>query len=160
MGDGLHLKQLLKDKGTNVRRIAKETGISPTTLYSIIQNDSNIRFEYAVQLANVLDVDVNEICLSSPLSNQMLPIDTILDTSSSINDTLNDNRLKMYIKESLYPLISLLGTDHMADFDRLIRTFYQLDDETRKEIVETVQFKLNYHKDSDREEKIEQIKEW
>ena len=47
MGDGSKLKEYLDVKGTNVRRIAKATGISATTLYSIIQKDSNIRFDYA-----------------------------------------------------------------------------------------------------------------
>lgn len=37
MGDGKKLKEYLDEKGTNVRRIAKETGISATTLYTIIQ---------------------------------------------------------------------------------------------------------------------------
>ena len=43
MGDGKNLKKYLDEKGTNVRKIAKATGISATTLYSIIQKDSNIR---------------------------------------------------------------------------------------------------------------------
>ena len=46
MGDGKKLKQYIDEKGTNVRKIAKATGISPTTLYTIIQKDSNIRFDF------------------------------------------------------------------------------------------------------------------
>ena len=68
MGDGKKLKEYLDEKGTNVRRIAKETGISATTLYTIIQKDSNIRFDFALRLANALDIDVNEICSASPFS--------------------------------------------------------------------------------------------
>ena len=34
MGDGKNLKKYLDEKGTNVRKIAKATGISATTLYS------------------------------------------------------------------------------------------------------------------------------
>ena len=33
MGDGKKLKEILDSKGTNVRQIAKATGISATTLY-------------------------------------------------------------------------------------------------------------------------------
>ena len=62
MGDGKKLKEILDSKGTNVRQIAKATGISATTLYSIIQKDSNIRFDFALRLANELEIDVNEIC--------------------------------------------------------------------------------------------------
>ena len=41
--------------------------------------------------------------------------------------------------------------------DFLLTSFYQLDDEARKEIVETLRFKLQYHKDPER---AEQIKGW
>lgn len=58
MGDGKKLKEYVKSKGTNVRRIAKATGIPATTLYSIIQKDSNIRIEYALPLASALGVDI------------------------------------------------------------------------------------------------------
>ena len=68
MGDGKKLKEILDSKGTNVRQIAKATGISATTLYSIIQKDSNIRFDFALRLANELEIDVNEICSASPFS--------------------------------------------------------------------------------------------
>ena len=61
MGDGKKLKEILDSKNTNVRQIAKATGISATTLYSIIQKDSNIRFDFALRLANELEIDVNEI---------------------------------------------------------------------------------------------------
>lgn len=72
MGDGKKLKAILDSKGTNVRKIAKATGISATTLYSIIQKDSNIRFDFALRLANELEIDVNEICSASPFSGRLL----------------------------------------------------------------------------------------
>ena len=71
MGDGKNLKKYLDEKGTNVRKIAKATGISATTLYSIIQKDSNIRFDFALRLANELQIDVNEICSASPFLAQL-----------------------------------------------------------------------------------------
>lgn len=42
----------------------------------------------------------------------------------------------------------------------LLTSFYQLDDEARKEVVETIQFKLQYHRDPERAEQIKQIKGW
>lgn len=66
MGDGKKLKEYIDKNGTNVRKIAKETGISATTLYTIIQRDSNIRLDFALRLANALDIEVNEICSGSP----------------------------------------------------------------------------------------------
>ena len=45
----------------------------------------------------------------------------------------------------------------MPDEDNLLTSFYQLDDEALKKIVETIQFKLQYHSDP---EQAEQIKGW
>ena len=122
MGDGKKLKEYLDEKGTNVRRIAKETGISATTLYTIIQKDSNI--------------------------------------PDGLNGALDASRVKTYLKNSLYPLMYLFGKNSMPDVDNLLTSFYQLDDEARKEVVETIQFKLQYHRDKDRAEQIKQIKGW
>lgn len=61
------------------------------------------------------------------------------------------------IKNSMYPLMYLYGKNYMPDVDNLLTSFYQLDDESRKEIVETIQFKLQYHRDPER---AEQIKVW
>ena len=41
MGDGKKLKEYLDEKGTNVRRIAKETGISATDRKSTRLNSSH-----------------------------------------------------------------------------------------------------------------------
>ena len=126
MGDGKKLKEHIDNKGTNVRKIAKETGISATTLYTIIQKDTNIRFDFALRLANALD----------------------------------SSRIKTYLKYSLYPLMHLFGKNSMPDVDNLLTSFYQLDDEARKEVVETIQFKLQYHRDAERAEQVKQIKGW
>ncbi len=149
MGDGKKLKEILDSKNTNVRQIAKATGISATTLYSIIQKDSNIRFDFALRLANELEIDVNEICAASPFSGAI--------TEEEIYPTLPDG---LNLKNSLYPLMYLFGKNSMPDVDNLLTSFYQLDDEARKEVVETIQFKLQYHKDKERAEQVKQIKGW
>lgn len=160
MGDGKKLKEFINSKGTNVRKVAKETGISATTLYTIIQKDTNIRFDFALRLANALDIDVNEICSTSPFSGKMMPLETLPDFPSSINEALDSSRIKTYLKNSLYPLMALFGKNSMPDVDNLLTSFYQLDDEARQEIVETIQFKLKYHKDPERAENVKQIKRW
>ena len=144
----------------NVRKVAKETGISATTLYTIIQKDTNIRFDFALRLANALDIDVNEICSTSPFSGKMMPLETLPDFPSGINEALDSSRIKTYLKNSLYPLMALFGKNSMPDVDNLLTSFYQLDDEARQEIVETIQFKLKYHKDPERAENVKQIKRW
>ena len=59
---------------------------------------------------------------------------------------------KKYLKNSLYPLMYLFRKNSMPDVNNLLTSFYQLDDEARKEVVETIQFKLQYHKDKERAE--------
>ncbi len=60
----------------------------------------------------------------------------------------------------MYPLIYPFGKMSMPDLDNLLTSFYQLNDEARKEVVETIQFKLQYHRDPKRAEQIKQIKGW
>ena len=160
MGDGKKLKAILDSKDTNVRKIAKATGISATTLYSIIQKDSNIRFDFALRLANELEIDVNEICSASPFFLSFTEEEIYPTLPDGLHGTLDGSRVKTYLKNSLYPLMYLFGKNSMPDVDNLLTSFYQLDDEARQEIVHTIQFKLQYHKDPQRAEQVKQIKGW
>ena len=160
MGDGKNLKKYLDEKGTNVRKIAKATGISATTLYSIIQKDSNIRFDFALRLANELQIDVNEICSASPFSDTIKEEEIYPTLPDGLNVALDASRVKTYLKNSMYPLMYLFGKNSMPDVDNLLTSFYQLDDESRQEVVETIRLKLQYHRDPERAEQIKQIKGW
>ena len=160
MGDGKNLKKYLDEKGTNVRKIAKATGISATTLYSIIQKDSNIRFDFALRLANELQIDVNEICSASPFSDTIKEEEIYPTLPDGLNGVLDASRVKTYLKNSMYPLMYLFGKNSMPDVDNLLTSFYQLDDEARQEVVETIRLKLQYHRDPKRAEQIKQIKGW
>ncbi len=151
MGDGKNLKKYLDEKGTNVRKIAKATGISATTLYSIIQKDSNIRFDFALRLANELQIDVNEICSASPFSGTIKEEEIYPTLPDGLNGALDASRVKTYLKNSMYPLMYLFGKNSMPDVDNLLTSFYQLDDESRQEVVETIRLKLQYHRDPERD---------
>ena len=67
MGDGKKLKDILDEQKKSVRWLAKVTTISPTTLYSIIQKDTSIRFDFALRISNALNVEVSDICSDSAL---------------------------------------------------------------------------------------------
>lgn len=160
MGDGVNLKKILNEKGMNVRTLARKTGISPTTLYSLIQRDSNLRFDYALRIANELEIDVKEICEASPFSGALKESEIYPTIPNDVYGLLDENRVKGYLKSSMFPLMLLFGKNHMPDVDNLLTSFYQLDDEARKEVVESIRFKLQYHKDPKRAEDIKQIKGW
>ena len=160
MGDGQKLKQLIEQRNTNVRQVAKATGISATTLYTIIQKDSNIRLDFALKLANELETDVNEICSLVPFSGELKEDEIYPELPSNLKGALDSSRVKQYLKYSLFPLLHLYGKDSMPDLDKLLISFYQLDDEARREIMDTVQLKLQYHKDKNRAKDVNKIKGW
>ena len=159
MGDGLKLKKYLEEKGTNVRQIAKQTGISPTTLYSIIQKDSNLRFDWALRIANILEIEVDEICEANPFSGK-ISVEEIYPTLGEFNGILDASRVRGYLKSSILPLMHMYGPNGMPDVDNLLTSFYQLNDEARNEIVEMIKVKLKYQRDPQRAEDIKSIKGW
>ena len=113
-----------------------------------------------MRLANELEIDVNEICSAMPFSGEIKEEEIYPTLPDGLKGSLDASRVKTYIKYSLYPLMHLYGKNSMPDVDNLLTSFYQLDDESRKEIVETIKFKLQYHKDPERAEQIKQIKGW
>ena len=105
MGDGQNLKKILDERKMSVRAIAKKTKISPTTLYSLIQRDTNLRFDYALRIANELDIDVNDICEASPFSGALKEDEIYPTIPNDIYGLLDENRVKGYLKNSMFPLI-------------------------------------------------------
>ena len=103
---------------------------------------------------------MNEICSASPFSGAITEEEIYPTLPSGLNGALDSSRVKTYLKNSLYPLMHLFGKNSMPDVDNLLTAFYQLDDEARKEVVETIQFKLQYHRDPERAEQVKQIKGW
>ena len=159
MGDGKRLKEIVDEKNTNIRKLAKASGINASTLYAIVQKDSNIRFDYALRLANELEIDVNEICSASPFSGAITE-DEIYPTFKDTKGLLDTSRVRTYLKGSLFPLMELYGKNAMPDVDNLLTSFYQLDDEARQEVIETIKLKLQYHKDPERAKEVKNIKGW
>ena len=62
MGYGQNLKNILDEKGMTVKELAKKVGIAPTTLYSIIQRDTAVRFDTALKISHILNIPINSIC--------------------------------------------------------------------------------------------------
>lgn len=139
MGDGKKLKECLKNKGTNVRRIAKAAGIPATTLYSVIRKDTSIRLDYALRLARELEIDVHEICSTG------LDFKALFGIDDKWEQNLDSSTVKSYVINSFYPLLCLFGEDSIPDVHKLLTSFYQLDDEARAEIVAMIRVKLKYY---------------
>lgn len=101
IGDGKKLKEILDSKCTNIRQIAKATRISATTLYSIIQKNSNIRFNFALRLANELEINMNDPWYETNAYSSSATLQSKMNTISSAYSELSKSRseyVQFYMK--------------------------------------------------------------
>lgn len=101
VGDGKKLKEILDSKCTNVRQIAKATRISATTLYSIIQKNSNIRFDFALRLAKKLEINMNDPWYETNAYSSSATLQSKMNTISSAYSELSKSRseyVQFYMK--------------------------------------------------------------
>lgn len=101
IGDGKKLKEILDSKCTNVRQVAKATRISATTLYSIIQKNSNIRFDFALRLANELEINMNDPWYETNAYSSSATLQSKMNTISSAYSELSKSRseyVQFYMK--------------------------------------------------------------
>lgn len=157
MGDGRRLKEILDEKNMSVRSVAKQAGISPTTLYTIVQNDTAIRFDFALRIANVLDIETSEICSKMPYE-QNTGEEVLPKLPSGLDDMMDGNRIKRYLNNSLYPLMNYFGKDNLPMVDQHLTNYYMLNDEGRKEVDQFIESLLKIKKDSERAKDVKNIK--
>ena len=163
MGDGKNLKKILDEQEKSVRWLAKETTISPTTLYSIIQKDTAIRFDFALRIANVLNVEVSDICSDSALKAENWSDESKIilpELPHGFDKVLDGNRIKTYLKNSLYPLMELFGKQSMPKLDEHLTNYYQLTDEGRRDVDSSIEAQLQIKKDSKRAADVKKITRW
>ncbi|MBQ3933324.1 MAG: helix-turn-helix transcriptional regulator [Lachnospiraceae bacterium] len=100
MGYGSELKRILDKKHIKVSELARETGISPTTIYSSIQRDSSIRYDYALKISEYLNISAKKICGNVPAGYHKKDedLDLIIDSYRHL-DKASKERLLKYIKK-------------------------------------------------------------
>ena len=163
MGDGKNLKKILDAQQKSVRWLSKETTISPTTLYSIIQKDTAIRFDFALRIANVLNVEVSDICSDSALQAEDWSDEsriTLPELPHGFDKVLDENRIKTYLKNSLYPLMEMFGKNNLPKLDEHLTNYYQLTDEGRRHVDQFINAQLQIKKDPKRAKDVKTIKKW
>ena len=57
----LRIKELLDEQSINARDLAKAVGVSPVSIYNIVNGESFPRPELLKQIAEVLDVDIRQL---------------------------------------------------------------------------------------------------
>ena len=163
MGDGQRLKEILEQKGKSVRWVARETTISPTTIYSIIQKDTSIRFDFALRIANALGIEVSDICSDASLNSENWDKNdsiTLPELPSGMDEILDGNRIKRYLKNTLYPLMCLFGKNNMPKLDEHLTNYYQLSDEGRNDVDQQIKAQLTIKRDPDRAADVKKITKW
>ena len=73
---------------------------------------------------------------------------------------LDGNRIKTYLKNSLYPLMELFGKQSMPKLDEHLTNYYQLTDEGRRDVDSFIEAQLQIKKDSKRAADVKKITRW
>lgn len=151
MGYGQKLKGILDERNMSVRQLAKECNIAPTTLYSIVQRDADIRYDFALRIANTLDIPVASLCDDLPYSSET----TLPGLPTMFGDDFNK---KSYFSNRTLEIAKLFNYEEFPLLDKLIAEFYVLDDESRKEIFKIIEMKHESHDDPERVSNLKKIK--
>ena len=148
MGYGQNLKNILDEKGMTVKALAKKVGIAPTTLYSIIQRDTAVRFDMALKISHILNIPINSICKDNPYEpGETLPI------LPSDNEKLMINlQKKAYFSDRTIKLIKNFDYNEFSTIDQLIANFFVLNDTARSDLFEYIKIMKKSHTDPARQE--------
>lgn len=154
MGYGKNLKDILDRKGMTVKELARKAGIAPTTLYSIIQRDTAIRFDTALKISNILDIPINSICKDNPYDDiETLPV--LRDLSLKINPNSYKNS---YISARTARILRKFDFTELPMVDELIADLYVLDDPTRRDLFEYIKMLKKHHTSPERAADLKDIK--
>ena len=117
MGYGQNLKDAINKKGWTVAKCAKEAHMKQQTLYTMIRRDRSIRYDFAIRLASVLGIEINELTKENPYDVEILDL----------------------FEHKDYPILH-----------ELITKFFILDDEGRRQIIDSENLVAMRHTDENR----------
>lgn len=163
MGDGKRLREILDEQGKSVRWLAKETNINSSTLFSIIRKDTSIRYDFALRIANTLNIEISDICSDKNMIEESWEDEnsiTLPEFGGKVNDVLFGNRVKRYLKYTLYPLMTLFGIEMMPKVDEHLTNYYQLTDEGRNDVDQLINLLIMTKKDPERAKDVKTINKW
>ena len=163
MGDGKRLREILDEQGKSVRWLAKETNINSSTLFSIIRKDTSIRYDFALRIANTLNIEISDICSDKNMIEESWEDENSIilpEFGGKVNDVLFGNRVKRYLKYTLFPLMTLFGIEMMPKVDEHLTNYYQLTDEGRNDVDQLINLLIMTKKDPERAKDVKTINKW
>lgn len=106
MGYGNRISILLKEHNMSVAELSRKTGIRPTTLYSIIDNDSlDIKISVARKISEVFNISLSDFAGFEVGDNMTNLLQYLPD--SKIDRSDNKNRIFLFNIKELQPYFSL-----------------------------------------------------
>ncbi|MDY6356505.1 MAG: helix-turn-helix transcriptional regulator [Catonella sp.] len=154
MGYGKNLKDILDEKRMTVKELAKKAGIAPTTLYSIIQRDTAIRFDTALKISNILNIPINSICKDNPYA----PGEALPKLPKDKERMMIVLQKKAYFSDRTLKIIEKFDYTDLPKVDQLIADFFVLNDTARSDLFEYIKIMKNNHSDSERTKILGKIK--
>ena len=147
MGYGQNLKDILDEKGMTVKELAKKAGIAPTTLYSIIQRDTAVRFDTALKISHILNIPINSICKDNPYD----PGETLPMLPSDNEKLMINLQKKAYFSDRTLKLVEIFDYTELPHVDQLISDFFVLNDTARNDLFEYIKIMKRSHTDPERQ---------
>lgn len=153
MGYGANLKKILDDKGMTIKDLSRKTGIAATTLYSIVQRDTSVRYDSAIKIAGILDIPINSICKDNPYNEtKTLP-------ELKLGLALSESKAKQsYISYRTSEIIKKFDFEELPMVDQLIADLYVLDTRARKDLFIYVKTLKDNYSEPDKVEELKKIK--
>ena len=147
MGYGQNLKNILDEKGMTVKELAKKAGIAPTTLYSIIQRDTAIRFDTALKISNILNIP-----------NPYAPGESLPKLPKDKERMMIGLQKKAYFSDRTLKIVEKFDYTDLPKVDQLIADFFVLNDTARSDLFEYIKIMKKSHSDSERTKILGKIK--
>ena len=153
MGYGANLKKILDEKGMTIKDLSRKTGIAATTLYSIVQRDTSVRYDSAIKIAGILDIPINSICKDNPYDEtETLP-------ELKLGLALSESKAKQsYISYRTSEIIKKFDFEELPMVDQLIADLYVLDTRARKDLFTYVKTLKDNYSEPDKVEELKKIK--
>lgn len=146
MGYGQNLKDAINKKGWTVAKCAKEAHMKQQTLYTMIRRDRSIRYDFAIRLASVLGIEINELTKENPYDVEIF--EPALPESKGELSELHNRRA--YRKMRMNIELDLFEHKDYPILHELITKFFILDDEGRRQIIDSENLVAMRHTDENR----------
>ena len=152
MGYGLKLKEYIDNKpGMTVNKLSTITKIPNSTLYSIIKRDSPIRYDFALRLANALEIPVTELCKDNPYGEEG---DVFPDYPERLEKIFPNKMTNITIEYHLKPILMILGGKESANIEQLLTTYAKLTDAGREAVFDSINAIEKIATDPEREKEV------